>query len=180
MSQPSKLTPKERRFVNFYVGKANWNATKAARMAGYAQESYAYLRTIAYKLLQKQEIRTAIDEILDAETMETREILARLATIARGDIGDLITLVKGPDGTPIDWRFDIVKAKQLGKTKHIKKVKMSPRGNVEIELYSPIDALEKLGRYRGLWKTVITVEDEPIQTEYPQSEPDPPRSDSSD
>jgi phage terminase small subunit len=172
VSTPGKLTPKERRFVNYYVGKANWNATKAARMAGYAQESYAYLRTIAYKLLQKK--------VLDAETMETREILARLAFIARGDIGDLITLIKAPDGTPVDWRFDIIKAKQLNKTKHIKKVKMSPRGNVEIELYSPIDALEKLGRYRGLWKTVITVEDEPIQTEYPQPEPGPPRPDGSD
>jgi superfamily II DNA or RNA helicase len=55
-----KLNLKQRRFVNFYVGAANGNATKAAKLAGYSERT-AY--AIGAENLQKPGIRAAINAL---------------------------------------------------------------------------------------------------------------------
>lgn len=52
----SKLTPRQRAFVEAFAG----NGTEAARKAGYAGDS-ATLATCAYRLLRNAEVREAIE-----------------------------------------------------------------------------------------------------------------------
>jgi len=63
----SKLTPKEQRFVDAYLGKANGVATKAARQAGYRQTEGA-LAVTGSRLLRKAKVRAAIQARQAKET----------------------------------------------------------------------------------------------------------------
>lgn len=74
-----KLTDRERRFVEFYTGEAAGNASKAARLAGYAEKK----GQLGWELKQKPEIRAHIDAILDAESMTQSEIRHELTAVAR-------------------------------------------------------------------------------------------------
>jgi phage terminase small subunit len=81
------LTDKERLFVEHYL--ACWNATEAARRAGYSQRS---ARSIGSENLTKPNIRTRIEERLSEAAMGANEVLARLAEHARGSMGDFLRI----------------------------------------------------------------------------------------
>ncbi|MCH9648837.1 MAG: terminase small subunit [Deltaproteobacteria bacterium] len=61
-----KLTEKQRRFVEAYMGKAKGNATEAARIAGY-KGSYSTLKQVGAENLTKPYLREAIQERVDAD-----------------------------------------------------------------------------------------------------------------
>lgn len=134
------LTYKERMFVAFYLGKANGNASEAARMAG-----YGVCRVRASKLLTKGNIRAAIDAKLDEVSLSTDEILARLSDMGSADMGEFIKVDK--DGRPT---LDLTRAKRAGKLHLIKSMKPTKFG-LTVELHDSQAALEKLGRYRKLF-----------------------------
>lgn len=82
----TKLTFKERRFVNAYLGSAAGNGVKAARLAGYQQTEKA-LRVTASRLLAKANIRAAVSARAARETKasiltadERDEILSAIAS----------------------------------------------------------------------------------------------------
>jgi phage terminase small subunit len=77
------LTGRQRKFVDAYLGRANGNATEAARIAGYGSPSEA-----GYATLRNTQVRAAIDAALAEGAMTAKETLWRLTRIARGDIGD--------------------------------------------------------------------------------------------
>ena len=52
------LTVMQRRFIDAYMGPARYNATKAAKLAGYSQRT-AY--SIGHELKNKPHVRAAID-----------------------------------------------------------------------------------------------------------------------
>jgi len=56
---PNKLTLKEQRFVDAYLGSAGGNGVQAARLAGYQQTEKA-LRVTASRLLAKANIQAAV------------------------------------------------------------------------------------------------------------------------
>lgn len=138
------LTYKERLFVEAYLGEAAGNATKAARQAGYAAATNQALRQLARELLTKLHIRAAIDARLDSAALTSSEILARLSDHASASLEDFIKVTK-------DGRFtvDLKQAKQCGKLHTLKKLKEGQHG-IEIELHDPLNALDKLAKYRGL------------------------------
>lgn len=72
--------PRHRKFVDHYVG--HLNASRAAREAGYADPREGY------RLLQRKDVRAAADERLEAVAMSRAEISAKLARIARFDLGE--------------------------------------------------------------------------------------------
>lgn len=80
------LNPRERRFMDAYLGGARGNATKAARLAGYAG-STDVLKVQGSRLLTKANVRAAIDRRLARDARPTvlaadeRDIL--LSEIAR-------------------------------------------------------------------------------------------------
>ncbi|MBM3149599.1 MAG: terminase small subunit, partial [Chloroflexi bacterium] len=125
----AKLTDKQRLFVEAYL--ECWNATEAARQAGY-KGNYATLRTIGCQNLTKLNIREQISERLKAKAMSADEVLMRLAEQARGDISEFIR-----SGGVIDWEA----VKHRGHL--IKKICHTAGKQSSIELYDAQSALEK-------------------------------------
>jgi phage terminase small subunit len=81
-----RSNPRERRFVDAYLGAARGNATKAARIAGYAGGSEV-LKVQGSRLLTRANVRRAIDEHLArdgrAEILKADERDILLSQIAR-------------------------------------------------------------------------------------------------
>ncbi|MCP4712238.1 MAG: terminase small subunit [Planctomycetes bacterium] len=91
----SDLTDKQKLFINAYL--ECWNATEAARRAGYEGHD-GVLANIGWENVRKPQIKNAIKKRLNASAMTADEALSRLAAMARGDIGEYI------DGAGvIDW-----------------------------------------------------------------------------
>lgn len=96
--------------------------------------------------------------------MGAEEALSRLSDIARGDVGDLLTPINGIAA------LDITKAQRLGLTKLIKRVKQKrdfgKKKNIEteteeIELYSALDALDKILRVHGRYNDSLSINGNP-------------------
>ncbi len=132
------LTKNQRLFVHYYLGKANGNATEAARMAGYAWPDKSGPRLVGTRRISAEISKGVADAAMSAE-----EVLARLSEIAQGDLRPF--LEQNEKG---EWRFNLAKAKR--KSSIIKKVRLS-RGSTEIEIHNPLDALDKLAKYHKLY-----------------------------
>jgi phage terminase small subunit len=145
------LTGKQQAFVDHYL--QCWNATEAARRAGYAGNDNT-LKSIGSENLTKPDISAAVQKRLDDNAMSANEALSRLADIARGDIGDFLS--------PESLTVDISK----GKTALIKRIEYriyttdeSQTETVKIELHDSQRALETIARHHGLLKDTVVIED---------------------
>ena len=135
------LNTKRRVFVEEYL--RCWNATEAARRAG-----YAYPRRQGHRLLTNVDIQARVKERIQEKAMSADEVLLRLAEQAKGDMADFVNIeVRG-------GILDFQKAKNLGLTHLIKSVSWSKSG-VRIELYDAQSALSLLGKHHGLFKDRI-------------------------
>jgi hypothetical protein len=125
-------------FINAYL--KTWNATSAAREAGYKQP-----HSQGSRLLENVEVKDAIRARLADITMDTDEILVRLTEQARGEAGQYI----GPDG-----EFDFAGLIEAGKQHLIKSVTITTTkegGSRRVEFYSAQDALRDLARHYKLF-----------------------------
>jgi phage terminase small subunit len=151
------LSNKQKMFCLEYL--KDFNATKAAIRSGYKARSAG---AIGYENLQKPEIMEEIKRLVEERQMKSDEVILRLSEIARGDIGEFIEIEDE------NIRIDLDKAKKLGMTKLIKKVKEHKniiitdnlkKGTTtekqeyftEVELYSAVDALEMIGKYHKMF-----------------------------
>ncbi len=157
MSRPKNgFTDKEAVFIEEYLQR--WNATEAARRAGYAhpmQESNV--------VLQRPRVREIIQQRLREKAMGADEVLARLDDIARGDIAEFIT----PSGR--GFRIDIKKGFEAGKSYLVKKLSKNRKGT-EIELYDAMKALELLGKNHKLFTDVQEHQGQVMQVEMTLAE----------
>ena len=71
------MTGKEKLFVTHYL--VSFNATKAARAAGYAEGD---IGQAGYNVLHRTHIQAAIDKRIDAEGMTRNRIVSTLSKIA--------------------------------------------------------------------------------------------------
>jgi phage terminase small subunit len=145
-----KLTAKQRAFIDFYFA-CGMNATQAAIKAGYSEDT---ARQMGSENLSKPDIKAELELRYKELTMPKDEILARLTDQARGDIGDIMDE---------SGNIDIKRARRLGKTGLIKKIKRSvstytdEQGNGkesftdEIEFHDPQKALMMLGKFYVLF-----------------------------
>lgn len=141
------LTGKQLAFVNAYLGNAKFNATEAARIAGYKGNDVT-IRNVAKENLTKPYIKKAIADYWNTNAMPAEEVLSRLAEMARSDYGDFVELSNG--------RLLVKDTAQLkGKTHLIKKIKETKDG-IEVELHDPKAALDSIGKYHALF-TDVTV-----------------------
>ena len=102
--QLKKLTPMQDKFVQAYCGEARFNASEAARLAGYSEKSRG---TIGHDLKNTPNIRARIDEILDANTLTNTEILRELTDIGMRDLHEFIEVTKyDKDGNPVAAKMD--------------------------------------------------------------------------
>lgn len=163
------LTRKQRAFVEHYL--TGWNATQAARQAGYAHPN-----VLGPRLLTQPNVAAEIEGRIAALAMTADEALALLASIARGSFEDFLEV--GPGRAPA---LDLVKAQQRNQLHLIQKVRcrrmsktkapaageQEEKGNkiieevIEIELYSAFEALSLL--LRVLQRGVGLTDPTPIQ-----------------
>lgn len=160
-----ELTGKQKAFVNAYLGEAKFNATHAARLAGYKGDDTT-LAAVGYENLRKPQIEAEVRARFNEATMSANEVLARLTEIATGRITDFLDE---------DGAFSLKVTKQRGKDHLLKKLKIKrstkkvesyPEGrederetietalmheDVELEMYSAHEALRDLGKFHKLF-----------------------------
>lgn len=141
------LNDKQEAFVEAYL--QTWNATRAAKMAGYSEKT---ARQQGSRLLSDANIASRVRERMAAVAMQTDEVLARLASHARGDIGELVD--------PATMTLDLKKAVNEGSTNLIKKIKQTTiigedkqTEIFEFEMYDAQAALVQIGKQLGLFAT---------------------------
>lgn len=130
------MTGREQRFIEHYL--TCWNASEAARWAGYSERS---ARELGRRLMKRSSVQTAINARIAEQTARADEVLIRLSEQARFDAGEFIS---------DDGRLDIEGAYRRGLGKFVKHIKR--RGDtVEIEFISTQRALYLLGKMLGLF-----------------------------
>jgi len=166
------LSHKQQVFINHYL--ECWNATEAARRAGYSHPNKRGPENVV-----KSGIAEEIARRIEEKAMSADEALIRLAEQARGSMAEFVSVVEGrpmpigfggddaedfedgyedqdDDDGPLDEvptryvRLDMVKAAENGKLHLVKKLQETKYG-LKIELYDAQAALEKIGRAHGLF-----------------------------
>jgi len=160
-------------FIEYYLGQANWNATEAARLCGYADP-----KNQGYRILKRPEVHQALERRVSHEAMSSAELLQRLAWIARGSLAPFLYADdqgegggQPDDGDP--YHDDETPAENITLRLHtkiaranihlLKKLKVKKRithaadtttehVTIDIELHSPLEAMEKIGRALGIFK----------------------------
>jgi phage terminase small subunit len=86
----NKLTEKQRRFVEAYMGKAAGNATEAARLAGY-KGSENTLKAVGSENLTKPDIAAAVKKRVESDPLilDRKARMELLSKIARGEEKDV-------------------------------------------------------------------------------------------
>lgn len=100
--QPEEtLTGKQLAFISAYLGEARFNATQAARIAGYAGDDNA-LAVQGHDNLRNPKIAGAVEARLAELHMSDKEVLVELADIARSDWRDHLVIKRDREGNEIE------------------------------------------------------------------------------
>lgn len=122
-----KLTDKQQTFIYEYL--KCWNATEAARRAGYKGTDVT-LASMGYENLRKPQIAEAIQAEMAANAMSAHEALSRLSDMARGSMAEFLDEKRET--------LDLAKADRADKLHLIKSfshTKSKETENIKIELY---------------------------------------------
>lgn len=157
-----KLSGKQKLFVEYYI--QTWNATDAARKAGYSG-GYATLRVTGSRNLTKDNIRAEINNRLEETIMQSNEVLNRLGDMAKGfDVSDYTelrdTYAINKDGkeylSGVALWLDLVAMKRDGFSHLIKKIKSTGKG-IEIEWHDQMAALVHIGKHYQLFTDNVDI-----------------------
>ncbi len=151
------MNHKQQAFVNAYL--ETWNASEAARRAGYNGKS----NVVGAQLLANVSIAAEIKRRVAELAMSADEVLVRLGEQARGSMEDFLEfeeVVYDPPrlddaGHELKRAFvctgiNLGKAKARGKLHLLKSVQKGKQG-LKIELYDAQAALALLGKAHGLF-----------------------------
>lgn len=127
------LTDKRQVFIEEYL--ATWNATEAARRAG-----YAFPNVEGSKLLVIPSIREEIDRRITEKVMTANEVLVRLGEQARAEQTQFLTSAG----------VDLESLISAGKGHLVKGIKRTQFGD-NVEFYDAQAALVHLGKHLGLF-----------------------------
>lgn len=129
------LTDKEYLFANHYLGEAGFNATKAARLAGYSKIT---ARQIGYENLTKPYIKKFIQTrssvILESIEITQEKVLSELAKIAFSNITEIFDN---------DWSLKQQNEIDPLAANAIKSIKKSGSG-ISVQMHDKIKALQIL------------------------------------
>lgn len=135
------LTGKQRLFVDAYIGRANANATEAARQAGYSSRSEGALRVTAHDTLTNPNVSAAIEERMREMSIPPAEILSRLTEQARALHAGFLKV--DDDGAAF---VDLRSLEDAGLMRLVKKVSFDAKGNQTIEFHDAQAALLALSK----------------------------------
>lgn len=165
MSDEPKLTGKQRMFCEHYIACC-FNATEAARRAGYSDNGDTALSVRGHELLRNSKVSDYIAQRTAETVMSANEVLLRLGRMAQGSLEPFIDTGEQLKGdTP---HFDLSTPRAIEnlhlikkmKTKSITKIKEGDDESggeglniveIELEIHDPKDALVQLGRYHKLF-----------------------------
>ena len=171
------LRPRQQAFVDAYL--QSWNATDAARKAGYSEKT---ARAIGCENLTKPDIRAEIERRISESALKTGEVLLRLAAIARGDIGQFFKVIERETEDPLatDEVVGVRQITRLGQTVLIytvrstvldreklhdpalsmlvRKFSDSPKNGMSLELYDAQAALAMLGKALGVLRENVRLD----------------------
>lgn len=160
-------TDRQQIFVEEYL--RGWNATEAARKAGYLSPLKQ-----GWRMMQHPEIKKLIVQRMAEISMQTDEVLLRLTQQARSNVGDFIVVQQHIDpktGKPIQ-EFTIDMDKVIISGHLIKKLSYNARGKPTIELYDAQNALALIGKTYGMFIDKLeadTTEHVPVQVYIPDN-----------
>lgn len=137
------LTNKQRVWINQYL--ICWNATEAARRAGYSDPEVS-----GWENKQKPAIKAIIDARLKEHKMGADEVLSRLSDMAGGSMGDFIGTYIDPSTNQLADSIDLGVARKAGKLHLIKRLSIGKDG-ITLEIYDSKSALELLGKHYELF-----------------------------
>jgi phage terminase small subunit len=139
-----RLNRRQSVFVEQYL--QSWNASDAARKAGYKGKA----GVVGPRLLADVRIKATVDARLAELKMSADEVLKRLGDQARSDMADFV-------GTRMDSVtkkravvIDLAKARRKGKL-HLVKSLSETKDGLKVELYSAQEALALLGKTHRLF-----------------------------
>lgn len=138
----AKLTNRERLFIEYYL--ACWNATEAARLAG-----YAHPRQAGSRLLSNVDIQAAIEARIGQVAMQANEVLLRLANHARFDPLEFAQIGLGPAGGYAAVDLNAIRAAGLGNV--VKKIFYDKHNNLTVEFHDGQAALKLIGQHHKLF-----------------------------
>jgi hypothetical protein len=82
-----RLTLKQQRWLDAYLGSAHGNATEAARIAGYSGNDVT-LATVGYQNIRKYQISAAVADVLTRAALARDEVLKLISALARREAPD--------------------------------------------------------------------------------------------
>jgi phage terminase small subunit len=132
-----KLTTRQERFIDAYCGESRFNASDAARRAGYSEKQAA---SIGCQLKKTPYIRARIDEILQDNTLSAPEVLHELTDVGMRGIDEFIEVTRyDKEGNPVAARMDAsakMKALELlGKHHQLFSDNLNITGGIEVREY---------------------------------------------
>lgn len=142
------LSRRQRAFVEYYL--QIWNATEAAKRAGYSERT---ARQQGSRLLSNVDIQARIAERLDELKMSADEVLIRLGQQARGDYARYIEI--SIFGHPM---LDLEAMAADGNLHLVKRWKYDGEGRLEVEFYDAQSALVQLGRHHQLFTDNVSAD----------------------
>lgn len=128
------MNRKQQVFVSEYL--KCWNATEAARRAGYKQP-----HSQGPRLLENVGVAEAIRARIEEKAMSADEVLLRLAEQARGTMAAFLDE---------NEQIDLEAARRADALHLVKSISQSARG-IRIELYDAQAALSLIGKAHGLF-----------------------------
>lgn len=132
------LTNRRRVFIEEYL--ACWNATEAARRAGYKHPDRQGSRLLSFVVIQEE-----IQKRLDEKKLSADEVLTRLAAQATTDLTEFVD-----ENGVINWKALKQAVKERGGPL-VKKITHVKGQRVSLELYDAQAALALLGRHHKLF-----------------------------
>ena len=139
-----QLTDKQKLWVSAYL--ETWNATEAAKRAGY-QGNRNTLSTIGAENLNRPKLRAEIEKRLTEAALSANEVLARLSEQAKARHSDFFDRWGRPNWEEIRARGHLVK--KVYNTLH----------GWRVELHDNQKALELMARHHGLLVDRIQIDD---------------------
>ena len=161
-----ELNKREQRFLLEYL--VDLNPVRAAMVSGYSK-SVAHTKAYQWVILSARNPKPHLREALQAKIQERAEktgitideIEAELVIIGRADIRDYVDI--GPNGEVTTKPFSEIPpdaSRAIAKIKEVRRIIGSGKNKIveirtELVFHNKVEALELLGKRRGMWRESI-------------------------
>jgi hypothetical protein len=151
-----RITLKQKRWAEAYVGEARGNGTQAARLAGFSDDSEKYLGVVGARMVGNDRVRRYVAYLLARGRGGPREVLAGIVELSTITADAFLSFDdKG------NVRTDLDKARRLAALGAIKEIQCDPETGAltRVRLYDRQKAQLMLAKMHGQIVEKVEVED---------------------